>query len=160
MTDIKDPYENALQKFIENHEVDPWQREFADEIFEQGWVAGINHACDQFDAVLQEFGEKTMNGRGAAKGTIEGIARVLVNPTDPIEDGEILVTRTTNVNWTPLFDRIGGVITEIGGILCHAAVVAREMGIPAIVSAKGATESLDGKKIRMDGTTGQVEILD
>lgn len=104
--------------------------------------------------------EENMNGRAAAKGTIEGIARVLKEPTDEIEDGEILVTRTTNVNWTPLFSRIGGVITEIGGVLCHAAVVAREMGIPAIVGAKGATEELDGKKIRMDGSTGTVEILD
>lgn len=103
-----------------------------------------------------------IQGRAAAKGIIEGIARVFHTPEEAkgqVAKNEILVTRTTNVNWTPMFSQIGGIVTEIGGMLCHAAVVAREMGIPGVVGAAGATENLDGKRIQINGATGEITVL-
>ena len=78
-----------------------------------------------------------------------------------IKPGEILVTSYTDPAWTPLFAIAGGVVTEVGGLLTHSAVVAREYGIPAVVGADDATTKIpDGANIRVDGTLGYIEILE
>jgi pyruvate,water dikinase len=77
-----------------------------------------------------------------------------------VQSGDILVTATTTPAWTPLFPSLAGLVTETGGILSHAAVVAREYGLPAVVGAAGATTAIpDGTPVRIDGTAGTIAIL-
>jgi len=79
---------------------------------------------------------------------------------EQLQAGEILVAVTTNVGWTPLFPRAGAVITDVGAPLSHAAIVARELGIPAVVGCGDATTRLKtGDRVRVDGGTGIVTIL-
>jgi pyruvate,water dikinase len=79
---------------------------------------------------------------------------------DQLQPGEILVAVTTNVGWTPLFPRAGAVVTDVGAPLSHAAIVARELGIPAVVGCGSATTRLrTGDRVRVDGGQGTVEIL-
>jgi pyruvate,water dikinase len=74
--------------------------------------------------------------------------------------GEILVASFTDPGWTPLFVHAAGVVTEVGGLMTHGAVVAREYGIPAVVSCAGALDRIhSGQRLRVDGTRGLVEIL-
>jgi pyruvate,water dikinase len=92
----------------------------------------------------------------------EGTARVVSGGESfrEIHRGDILVTTTTTPAWTPLFPALAALVTETGGILSHAAVVAREYGIAAVVGATGATTAIpDGARIRVDGTSGQVTLL-
>ena len=78
---------------------------------------------------------------------------------DQILPGEILVTTTTNVGWTPLFPRLAAIVTDVGAPLSHAAIVAREMGIPAVVAISGITSWLkDGDEVEMDGASGVVSV--
>lgn len=89
--------------------------------------------------------------------------RVLTNPEDGenFKQGEILVASTTNVGWTPLFPRAAAIITDIGAPLSHAAIVARELGIPAVVGCGNATTRLKtGDRVLVDGGQGVVHILD
>ena len=77
-----------------------------------------------------------------------------------LEAGDILVTAFTDPSWTPLFVSIKGLVTEVGGLMTHGAVIAREYGLPAVVSVENATRLIkDGQRIRVDGTDGYVEIL-
>jgi pyruvate,water dikinase len=77
-----------------------------------------------------------------------------------LQPGEILVTATTNIGWTPLFPKAGAVITDVGAPLSHAAIVARELGIPAVVGTGNATARLQtGDWVRVNGGKGVVEIL-
>jgi pyruvate,water dikinase len=94
-------------------------------------------------------------------GTIEGRARVILKMEDAdIEEGDILVTAFTDPSWTPVFVSIKGLVTEVGGMMTHGAVVAREYGLPAVVSVENATRLIkDGQRIRINGTEGYVEIL-
>jgi pyruvate,water dikinase len=79
---------------------------------------------------------------------------------DRLVPGDILVTETTILPWTPLFASISGLVTNAGGILCHSAIVAREYGIPAVVGTGMATQAIqDGQLIEVDGTRGLVRIL-
>ena len=98
----------------------------------------------------------------ASAGVVEGIARVVTDPDrDVVRAGEILVAPFTDPGWTPLFVHAAGVVTEVGGLMTHGAVVAREYGIPAVVSVPSAvTRIRSGQRIRVDGTRGFVEILD
>ena len=101
-------------------------------------------------------------GAGASPGVAEGVARVVSDQDDfaRIRSGDILVTTTTTPAWTPLFPSLAGLVTETGGILSHAAVVAREYGLPAVVGAAGATTVIpDGTPVRIDGTAGTIAIL-
>ena len=100
-------------------------------------------------------------GLPVSSGMIEGRARVIVNIEDAdIEDGDILVTTFTDPSWTPLFVSIKGLITEVGGMMTHGAVIAREYGLPAIVGVENATRLIkDGQRIRVNGTDGYIEIL-
>ncbi len=100
-------------------------------------------------------------GLPVSSGVIEGRARVIFNMEDAdLEDGDILVTSFTDPSWTPLFVSIKGLVTEVGGLMTHGAVIAREYGLPAVVGVENATRLIkDGQRIRVNGTEGYVEIL-
>lgn len=100
-------------------------------------------------------------GLPVSSGVIEGKARVILNMEDAnLEDRDILVTAFTDPSWTPLFVSIKGLVTEIGGLMTHGAVIAREYGLPAVVGVENATKLIkDGQRIRVHGTDGYVEIL-
>ena len=99
-------------------------------------------------------------GLPVSSGVIEGRARVILNMEEAdLEDGDILVTAFTDPSWTPLFVSIKGLVTEVGGLMTHGAVIAREYGLPAVVGVENATRLIkDGQKIRVNGTNGYVEI--
>lgn len=100
-----------------------------------------------------------LTGIAASAGRVEGIARVILAPKDAIklQRGEILVTRSTDPGWTPVFSLIGGVVMEIGGQLSHGAIVAREYGLPAVINVSGATHKIkDGQRIILDGAAGRI----
>lgn len=100
-------------------------------------------------------------GLPVSSGVIEGRARVIFKIQDAsIEDGDILVTTYTDPSWTPLFVSIRGLVTEVGGLMTHGAVIAREYGLPAVVGVENAVKLIrDGQRIRVNGTEGYVEIL-
>ena len=100
-------------------------------------------------------------GLAVSSGVIEGRARVILKMEEAnIEDGDILVTSFTDPSWTPLFVSIKGLVTEVGGLMTHGAVIAREYGLPAVVGVENATKLIkDGQRIRVHGTEGYVEIL-
>jgi rifampicin phosphotransferase len=100
-------------------------------------------------------------GLPVSAGTIEGRARVIVDIAQAdLEAGDILVTAYTDPSWTPLFVAIRGLVTEVGGLMTHGAVIAREYGLPAVVGVEHATQLIrDGQRIRVHGTDGYVEIL-
>ena len=100
-------------------------------------------------------------GLPVSSGVIEGRARVILNMEDAdLEEGDILVTAFTDPSWTPLFVSIKGLVTEVGGLMTHGAVIAREYGLPAVVGVENATRLIkDGQQIRVHGTEGYVEIL-
>jgi pyruvate,water dikinase len=101
-------------------------------------------------------------GTPASAGVIEGLARVVTDPTrEELSAGEILVAPFTDPGWTPLLVHAAGLVTEVGGMMTHGAVVAREYGIPAVVSVVSAVERIKtGQRVRVDGTRGFVEILE
>jgi pyruvate,water dikinase len=100
-------------------------------------------------------------GLPVSAGIIEGRARVILNMEEAdLEEGDILVTVFTDPSWTPLFVSIKGLVTEVGGLMTHGAVIAREYGLPAVVGMDDATRLIkDGQRIRVNGTDGYVEIL-
>ncbi|MEU8207706.1 rifamycin-inactivating phosphotransferase [Micromonospora sp. NPDC049044] len=100
-------------------------------------------------------------GQPVSAGTVEGRARVILDLTQArLEPGDILVTAHTDPSWTPLFVAIAGLVTEVGGLMTHGAVIAREYGLPAVVSVVDATRLIsDGQRIRVHGSDGYVEIL-
>ncbi|HSK77739.1 MAG TPA: rifamycin-inactivating phosphotransferase [Thermoanaerobaculia bacterium] len=100
-------------------------------------------------------------GLPVSAGTVEGRARVILDMAEAdLEAGDILVTAYTDPSWTPLFVAIKGLVTEVGGLMTHGAVIAREYGLPAVVGVEHATRRIrDGQRIRVHGTDGYVEIL-
>ena len=107
--------------------------------------------------------DNAIKGLGANNGKVVGIARVIENfdEIDRLQKNDILVTKFTDTGWTPKFAILSGIVTEYGGILCHAAIVSREYGIPAIVSCHEALNKIkDGQKIMIDGATGIVKIVE
>ncbi|MCM3570160.1 phosphoenolpyruvate synthase [Neobacillus mesonae] len=100
-------------------------------------------------------------GLPVSSGVIEGRARVILNMEDAdLEEGDILVTSFTDPSWTPLFVSIKGLVTEVGGLMTHGAVIAREYGLPAVVGVEDATKLIkDRQRIRVHGTEGYIEIL-
>ncbi|MFF2175494.1 phosphoenolpyruvate synthase [Lysinibacillus sp. NPDC058147] len=104
---------------------------------------------------------KAIVGLPVSSGVIEGRARVILNMEDAdIEEGDILVTSFTDPSWTPLFVSIKGLVTEVGGLMTHGAVIAREYGLPAVVGVENAIKLIkDGQRIRVHGTEGYIEIL-
>jgi phosphoenolpyruvate synthase/pyruvate phosphate dikinase len=101
-------------------------------------------------------------GLPVSSGTVEGRARVVSDMAEAsFEAGDILVTSFTDPSWTPAFVAIAGLVTEVGGLMTHGAVIAREYGLPAVVGVEGAAQLIgDGQRIRVNGIDGYVEILD
>lgn len=104
---------------------------------------------------------EALAGLAVSAGVIEGRARVIVNMAEAdLAEGDILVTSFTDPSWTPLFVSIKGLVTEVGGLMTHGAVIAREYGLPAVVGVENATKLIkDGQRIRVNGTEGYVETL-
>jgi rifampicin phosphotransferase len=127
------------------------------------WAADPGRRGDYYDEHAQTARpDDTITGFPGAAGVVEGIARVLLAPGDAAQlgDGEILVTTVTNIGWTPVFPRAAAVVTDVGAPLSHAAIVARELGIPAVVGCGNATMRLHtGDRVRVDGSHGTVEVL-
>jgi pyruvate,water dikinase len=105
--------------------------------------------------------EGALAGSAVSAGTVEGRARVVRKlEGSKLEKGEILVAPYTDPAWTPLFPLAAGLVTEVGGLMTHGAVVAREYGIPAVVGVDRATDVIpDGSRVRVNGTEGYVELL-
>jgi pyruvate,water dikinase len=101
-------------------------------------------------------------GLPVSAGMVEGRARVVLDMAQAdLRAGDILVTTYTDPSWTPLFVAAAGLVTEVGGLMTHGAMIAREYGLPAVVGVEHATALIaDGQQIRVDGTRGYVEILD
>jgi rifampicin phosphotransferase len=102
-----------------------------------------------------------LGGLGVSAGAIEGRARVILDMAEAeVEPGDILVTAYTDPSWSPLFVAVKGLVTEVGSLMSHGAVIAREYGLPAVVGVEHATRLIqDGQRIRVHGTEGYVEIL-
>jgi pyruvate,water dikinase len=129
------------------------------------WAADPNRRNDIYDAEkpVPISESRTITGFAGAAGQIEGVVRLIDSPEqgDQLRQGEILVAVTTNVGWTPLFPRAAAVVTDVGAPLSHAAIVARELGIPAVVGCGSATTRLrTGDRVLVDGGQGVVEILE
>lgn len=109
----------------------------------------------------ENLSAEAIAGLAVSSGVIEGRARVILDMEDAdLEDGDILVTSFTDPSWTPLFVSIKGLVTEVGGLMTHGAVIAREYGLPAVVGVENATQLIkDGQRIRVNGTDGYIEIL-
>ncbi len=130
------------------------------------WAADPNRRADVFDAHAPLAGPDpdaaVIVGVAGSAGTVEGLVRWIDDPADSglLQRGEVLVTRTTNVGWTPLFPRAAAIVTDVGAAMSHAAIVARELGIPAVVGCTNATARLKtGDRVRVNGLRGTVEIL-
>ena len=111
----------------------------------------------------QQDGGRELNGAAASPGTIEGPARVVrsVGELAAVRDGEILVCGSTSPAWAPIFTKIRATVTDVGGVMSHAAIVCREYGLPAVVGTGRATSQIrTGQMIRVDGTAGVVTLLD
>jgi len=132
------------------------------------WAANPNRRRDVFDAHASGSppaprADHVIRGQPGSAGRVEGIVQRIDSHDegDRLQPGEILVTSTTNVGWTPLFPRAAAVVTDIGGSLSHAAIVARELGIPAVVGCGDATIRLKtGDRVLVDGRRGVVEIVE
>ena len=126
------------------------------------WAADPNRRSDMFIEGSASEADVAVRGFPGSAGVVEGLVRVLDDAADgaALQPGEVLVTTITNVGWTPLFPRAAAVITDVGAPLSHAAIVARELGIPAVVGCGNATMRLrTGDRVRVDGTAGTVEVL-
>jgi pyruvate,water dikinase len=117
----------------------------------------------RFDVAREEAGgADELKGIGASAGVVRGPARVALGSEDfaRIQRGDIIVCPSSNPSWVPVFAVAGGLVTNTGGVLSHAAVVAREFGLPAVVGVAGATAKInDGRMVEIDGTAGTVRLL-
>lgn len=128
------------------------------------WAADPNRRSDIFDinVLIDERKSKQVSGSPGSTGKVEGFVRIIERPSDGenLQTGEILVAVQTDIAWTLLFPRAAAVITDVGASLSHAAIVARELGIPAVVGCGNATTRLrTGDRVRVDGAKGLVEII-
>ncbi|HEX8026665.1 MAG TPA: PEP-utilizing enzyme, partial [Candidatus Limnocylindrales bacterium] len=118
---------------------------------------------DRFGAEYNESDDaNVLKGTGSSAGVVRGPARVVLtsNEFDRIKPGDIIVCPSSNPSWVPVFTIAGGLVTNTGGVLSHAAVVAREFGLPAVTGVKDATLTIpDGRHVEIDGTAGTVRLL-
>jgi pyruvate,water dikinase len=106
---------------------------------------------------------RDIKGFAASRGIVEGTARVVKSAEEigRLRDGDILVCQVTNPTWSPVFRKIAAAVSDIGGSMSHAAIVAREYGLPAVVGTGNATRRIrDGQRVRVDGDRGLVTLLD
>ncbi len=107
--------------------------------------------------------ENVLRGEPASLGIARGHARIVLKKEDfqRVKSGDIMVCHETNPTWVPLFSVAGGLVTDEGGVLSHAAVIAREFGLPAVVGVKEATLRLrDDHLVEVDGSLGRVRIIE
>jgi pyruvate,water dikinase len=107
--------------------------------------------------------DRVVHGAPGSLGVVEGRVRRLdrLEEAGQLLPGEVLVTHLTNIGWTPLFPRAAAIVTDLGAPLSHAAIVARELGLPAVVGCRDATARLaTGDLVRVDGARGTVEVLE
>jgi len=128
------------------------------------WAADPNRRSDLYDARQTRPAAitTTIKGFTGAVGCVEGAVRRIDRMEDgnQVQQGEVLVTTVTNVGWTPIFPRLAAIVTDVGAPLSHAAIVARELGIPAVVGCGNATMLLKtGDRVRVDGGRGIVELI-
>ncbi len=126
------------------------------------WLQNPNRRVDLWQSGNIIPASADIKGYAGASGIVEGKVRILRNPAEAVtlQPGEILVTTATNIGWTTVFAKAAAIITDIGAPLSHAAIVAREFGIPAVVGCGNATEVLKtGDVVRVDGSTGIVNLL-
>lgn len=149
------------------------EREDAYQLRPRDWVGTASDEAVAFPYLtLWGFPEKlhrppptsefVINGLPASSGVVEGTARVIITPEqfDEVQKGEIAICRMTSPAWVVLFTRIGGLVTDAGGMASHPAVVSREFAIPAVVGTSDATRRIKtGQRVRVNGSTGQVDIL-
>lgn len=123
-------------------------------IFSDGEVPPVSYSSDIPNGAIA--------GLAVSSGIVEGRARVVESLADAnIEKGDILVTVFTDPSWTPVFVSLAGLVTEVGGMMSHGAVITREYGMPAVVGVVGATKRIkDGQRIRLNGTEGYIEVLE
>lgn len=127
-----------------------------------------NRSSDVYDSlapfpITDDLESNLIIGAAGAAGKVEGYVRLLYNIEEgnQLQPGEILVTTFTNIGWTLLFPRASAIITDVGAPLSHAAIVARELGIPAVVGCGDATMRLKtGDRVIVDGGRGVVKILE
>lgn len=135
------------------------------------WAADPSRRFDIYDAgtlasrpqASEECPNHIINGTPVSAGRVEGVVRRLERPEDgeQLQMGEVLVTSLTDIAWTPLFLRAAAIVTDVGAALSHTAIVARELGIPAVVGCGNATVYLhNGDRVRVDGGQGVVEVLE
>jgi pyruvate,water dikinase len=108
-------------------------------------------------------GDGDVSGYGASPGVVEGVARVVrtIDEIGDVQVGEVLVCSVTAPSWGPVFPKIAAAVSDIGGMMSHAAIVAREYGLPAVVGTGNATSAIKtGDRVRVDGNTGIVTVLD
>jgi len=156
----------------ELHDMLFWAREAPEGSIERRSRAEMR--CRQMEPLPDWFGgsaagedvrpssSSALIGLGTSPGSATGSARIVTSPTDGarLRGGDILVAHSTDPSWTPLFSRVAGVILETGGTLSHASIVARDLGIPAVLRVPWATRLIgDGDQVEIDGTTGKVEII-
>jgi pyruvate,water dikinase len=120
---------------------------------------------ESLDAWLksEEGDARELKGFAASRGVVEGTARVVKSAEEigRLRDGDILVCQVTNPTWSPVFRKIAAAVSDIGGSMSHAAIVAREYGLPAVVGTGNATRRIrDGQRVRVDGDRGLVTLLD
>ncbi|MGX4693321.1 PEP-utilizing enzyme [Streptomyces sp. JNUCC 63] len=118
----------------------------------QQWLAGDEEGADG-----------AITGMAASPGVVEGVARVVhsADQLGEVQEGDILVATITAPSWGPIFGRIKATVTDIGGMMSHAAIVCREYGLPAVTgTGNGSTTIRTGQRLRVDGNTGRVEVLD
>jgi pyruvate,water dikinase len=99
------------------------------------------------------------DGWAASPGRYTGTATVVSDPDTPFEAGAILVAEATDASWSPLFLKAGAIVVDRGGPLSHAAILARELGVPAVLNVQGASRMFDGRRLTVDGGAGIVVVL-
>jgi pyruvate,water dikinase len=130
------------------------------------WAKDPYRRSDFFDShasVVIPVDNKILKGFPGSAGIVEGRVRLITSFEEGamLQPGEILVTATTNIGWTPLFPRVVAIITDVGAPLSHSAIVARELGIPAVVGCSNASNRLrTGDWVRVNGSLGLVEIIE
>jgi len=133
------------------------------------WASDPDRASDLFfspshqsPTPIRKAASNLVTGSPGSAGKVEGVARVIFRPEngDQLQKGEILIAVQTDIAWTVLFPRAAAVVTDVGAPLSHAAIVARELGIPAVVGCGNATTLIKtGDRLKVDGGRGTVEIL-
>jgi pyruvate,water dikinase len=146
---------------LRKNEYEKFSEEPSSRIVTRGAVYWKNSFQNEVE-VIEATDEYDLKGLPCSPGVVEGIVKVVIDPTDNLElNGEILVTARTDPGWVPLYPSISGLLVERGSLLSHSAIVAREMGIPAVVSVPGLIKTIkSGMRVRLDGKVGTIKILE